>query len=216
MRAGYTDVVGDVKTSKETSFQSSLFVDIAPGQNGMYYALDAAKGRVFVYNNEGFLYYVFGALGTQLGTFGTPSAIEMRGDDVLVLDESRRTLTVFSKTEYGRLISEADNLYNTGKYEESVAAWQKVLKLNSNFELGYAQIGKVRLMEEKYQEAMRDFELGNYRGSSVTLTDGYNKAFTEYRKQQAAFWIAPVVIAVLALYIWHVLSRRRKRKEAGK
>lgn len=56
-----------------------------------------------------------------------------------------------------------------------------MIRLNSNFEFAYTQIGRALCWEERYEEAMAYFKKGNYRGSEVFESDGYNKAFTEYR-----------------------------------
>lgn len=216
IRNGYVDIVGDImpEDANETEFKTSLFTDIVPGDNGLYYALDSARGRVFVYNSEGFLFYVFGSLGSQLGTFMAPTAIETRNSDILVADEANGRITVFKRTAYGNLIDIADSYYNTGEYEKSVKTWQEVINLNSNFELAYAQIGKVFLRQNQYQEAMEYFELGNYRGDKVTLTSGYNKAFSEYRRVVASKFLGPFVIAVVVIiatyYLYRRLSKRRK------
>ena len=46
-RSGYVDVCGDIYPDKQSK---SNFVDITADAQGMVYALDAAKGRIFVYN----------------------------------------------------------------------------------------------------------------------------------------------------------------------
>ena len=63
IRNGYVDVVGDFFEEASDSAETpaaSTFVDIVSDENGLIYALDSYKGRVFVYNNEGFLFYTFG------------------------------------------------------------------------------------------------------------------------------------------------------------
>ena len=220
IRNGYTDVIGDVLpagTDEKTT--GSLFVDIASDASGLIYALDANRGRIFVYNNEGFLFYVFGGIGTQLGTFATPSAIEVNGTDVLVADQGNPRITVFRRTAYAQMISEADEAYNTGRYDESVNIWNEVIKQNSNFELAYTQIGKVYLRRGQYKQAMDYFELGNFRGDKITNTTGYNKAFSEFRRETAAKWLGPAVITVVALaagwWGWRFWRRKKKGTNRG-
>ena len=220
IRNGYTDVIGDVLpagTDEKTT--GSLFVDIASDASGLIYALDANRGRIFVYNNEGFLFYVFGGIGTQLGTFATPSAIEVNGTDVLVADQGNPRITVFRRTAYAQMISDADEAYNTGRYDESVNIWNEVIKQNSNFELAYTQIGKVYLRRGQYKQAMDYFELGNFRGDKITNTTGYNKAFSEFRRETAAKWLGPAVITVVALaagwWGWRFWRRKKKGTNRG-
>lgn len=62
---------------------------------------------------------------------------------------------------------------------------------------------------------MEYFELGNFRGDTVTKTTGYNKAFSEFRRETAAK-AGPAVITVVALFIaWRVFRFFRKRKAGG-
>ena len=218
IRNGYVDVVGDFFEEASDSAETpaaSTFVDIVSDENGLIYALDSYKGRVFVYNNEGFLFYTFGGLGSQFGTFSLPSAIERNGSDILVADESTGKITVFSRTEYAALIAEADQAYNQGRYDESIDKWSRVIERNSNFELAYAQMGKVYLRRDQLEQAMEYFELGNYRGDKVTKTTGYNKAFSEYRRDVAAKWLGPVVVVlvvlVLGYYVFRIYRKRRRR-----
>lgn len=218
IRNGYIDVCGDVAPAgTDSDTPVSLFVDIASDDKGLVYALDSNQGRIFVYNTEGFLFYVFGGIGTQLGTFATPSAIEVNGTDVLVADQGNPRITVFRRTEYAQLISEADETYNTGQYDRSIELWNRVIEYNSNFELAYTQIGKVYLRRGQYKQAMEYFELGNFRGDTVTKTTGYNKAFSEFRRETAAKWLGPAVIIVVILLIaWQGFRFWRKKKKGGK
>lgn len=162
---------------------------------------------------------MFGGIGTQLGTFATPSAIEVNGTDVLVADQGNPRITVFRRTAYAQMISEADEAYNTGRYDESVDIWNEVIKQNSNFELAYTQIGKVYLRRGQYKQAMDYFELGNFRGDKITNTTGYNKAFSEFRRETAAKWLGPAVITVVALaagwWGWRFWRRKKKGTNRG-
>lgn len=212
VREGYVSVVGDI--SSEADETASLFCDIVSDENGVYYALDQSKGRIFVYNSEGYLYYVFGGLGTQIGTFTVPSAIEVKNDKILVLDASNPRITVFKRSHFANLVVNGDQAYRKGKYDECVELWSEVIKQNANYELAYVQIAKVLLRENKYEQAMEYFKLGNYRGNKVTGTGGYNKAFTEYRKEQVQKHLfKALLIAALAagcFYLLRLLKKRRK------
>lgn len=217
LRNGYTDVAGDFYKTVDTKSlnESSNFVDITSDANGLVYALDATKGRIFVYNNEGFLFYAFGATGEQVGTLKVPTDIEVSGTNILVADEGNNRITVYKRTEYAQLISAADEKYNTGDYDESLALWNKVVQNNSNFELAYAQMGKIYLRRNEYDKALKYFELGNFRGDKTTKTTGYNKAFSELRRNIASNWLGTIVITILALLAvtWYVKRQWRKKHE---
>lgn len=218
IRNGYVDMVGDVPTNKSTDNVQSLFVGVDSDENGQVYALDVSRGRIFVYNSEGFLMYAFGSTGNQIGSFVTPSDIKVHSDLIYVSDQGSARITVFRRTEYADLVTKANDLYYKGHYEESVSLWNQVIERNSNFELAYAQIGKVYLRENRYEEAMEYFKLGNFRGDKITNATGYNKAFIEYRRIQASKLLGPSVIVIVAFYIGYALYKRRSRMvgKAGK
>lgn len=138
----------------------SKFVDIVVRDSGIYSAIDSQRGRIFTYDNEGNLLYIFGTLGTQVGTFRSPVAIEMLGDQLVVLDRERSELILFKPTEYGSLINTAVELRYNGDEEKAVDYWRKVLLLNANFELAYNGIGKSLLSSNENKEAMKYFKLG--------------------------------------------------------
>ena len=85
----------------------SQIVDVVYRDHGIYSLLDARRGRVFTYDHEGNLLYIFGGIGTQEGTFRMPAAIEHLGSRLLVLDAQQGNVNIFSETEYGCLINEA-------------------------------------------------------------------------------------------------------------
>ena len=57
------------------------------------------------------------------------------GDKILVLDAQRGEILVFLATQYGSLINEAVSLRYDGDESKAVELWEKVFKLDSNFEL---------------------------------------------------------------------------------
>jgi DNA-binding beta-propeller fold protein YncE len=173
---GYFPPKGDIRTLDVGSVRgSSILVDVTSDEGGIYSALDSKRGRIFTYDKDGNLLYMFGGIGSQRGKFRTPSAIGMLGEQVIVLDKDNNCLTVFEPTRYGGLIREAvTSLYN-GKMEQSTDAWRKVLQLNSNFEVAYIGIGKSLMKQGNNNEAMEYFKLGNNR-------EYYSEAFKRYRK----------------------------------
>lgn len=212
LHAGYSpDISGDVSPDQ---LMRSTLIDICADDNGTYYVLDFKLGHIFAYNSEGFLLYAFGSLGEQIGTFTMPSAIGIRGNNLYVLDESTKCINIFTMTEYAEEIRKAEKLYNSGNYDESLNAWDQVSKMNGNFELAYAQIGKIQLMQGKYEDAMHNFKLGNVRGDSILQQNGYNKSFIEYRKQFLSKYLAQFIIAgfLLLILIFLLLRWRRFRK----
>lgn len=192
--------------------QDTRFVDLAIHDNELLYALDRTRGRVFVYDQESHLLSVFGGSGDQLGTFDTPVAVDTLGDQVMVLDQEKGTMTVFERTYYGELVENAVLLYIDGLYQEARELWEEVILYNVNCELAYTGIGKALYEEGQYHEAMHYFKLGYDR-------EGYSRAFDEYRMEVARQFFPAVctglVVLVVGIKVWTQV-RRRKSKKAGR
>lgn len=227
IRNGYVDIVGDVlfdtiRVNGQDVEDRSILTDVVSDENGCYFALDSNKGRIFTYNREGYLLYVFGGKGTDVGTFENPAAIEVKGDALLVLDSTAASITVFEKTTYACSITEAENCYYSGQHDKSMAYWQEALKQNAFFEFGYLQMGKIYLQKGENEKAMRCFELGNYRGDKVTNMTGFNKAFVEFRKAWMAKNMGYVLGGGLGIILLLVIAvkmfkrcRRKVKREKG-
>lgn len=205
-------VFGDLETGYYMAqLVKSTFSDVCIAENGLINALDYTSGRVFQYDQEGRLLTIFGGLGGQQGLFQMPIAVECLDDRILVLDQSKQSLTVFRPTEYMELIHSAVGLYNEGNYQEAKQLWEQVLRHNQNFEFAYTGIGKACYEQGNYQKAMAYFKLGNDR-------EEYSSAFREYRAGIVRqFSIAIPILAVLsvpAIVLLRLWSKKRKKRPA--
>ncbi len=172
--------------------QSSL-TDIDIGPNGELNILDFEHGRIFQYDKECWLLFIMGGIGEQLGTFRSATAIESYDDKLFVLDSRKNNITIFTRTVFGEIVTDAANLYNDGYYVESLVPWQNVLKYDGNYRRAYMGIGNALYNQYKYEEAMEYFKIGKaqYR---------YGRAFEGYRDQ----WLKEnftAILVVLALII---------------
>ncbi|MDA3931334.1 MAG: hypothetical protein PF513_01205 [Tenericutes bacterium] len=152
----------------------SSIVDIAYTNDGIYTVLDQKRSRLFTYDREGNLLYIDGDAGSQSDKFSEGVAIDYLGDDLLVLDRKTKTIIVYGLTEFGTYVNQAIHFHNEGQFEEAAVVWEKVIQINSNYEIAYNGIGKLLLRQEKYKEAMEYFKLGHDQYY-------YSKAFQEYR-----------------------------------
>jgi len=211
-KEGYHPIIGDIQfTYRGENAGGTTFIDVNVNEYGMYSGLDLKKGRVFTYDEDGNLLYIFGKIGDQVGTFKTPSAIERVGEDILVLDKGYNNLIVFKPTEFGRNVNEAVRHYHLGEDKESAAYWEKVLRLDANFEVAYVGIGKARLMEGKNKEAMTYFKNGNSKKY-------YSKAFKRYRQEilRENFGVMMTTIVLIPLlYIGFRVYRSVRRRRAS-
>lgn len=128
-RRGYFPPVGDILIARRGSVRGpSMLVDVAVDDTvRVYSVLDRRRGRIFTYDSEGNLLYVFGAIGERFGNFRNPVALDYLDDKILVLDYETGTVTEFTVTAYGRLIRDAVHLHFIGKYDEAAACWEEVL-----------------------------------------------------------------------------------------
>lgn len=170
-RNGFHTPQGDIGTEKP-----SRFFDVAVLDKQRYSVLDHIMGRIFTYNFEGELLYVFGALGETKGAFRDPVALDNVGEQLIVLDRGLTQITVFVPTNYAHAINLALDLYHMGRYDDSAAMWREVLRYNANYDLAYTGVGRSLLQEQQYEDAMNYFKLGNNR-------ELYSKAFSNYRKE---------------------------------
>lgn len=203
-------IAGDINISGTTDYAgASTIVDVVYRGRGIYSVLDSKRGRVFTYDSEGNLLYIFGGLGSQAGTFSQPVAIEQMGDSLVVLDAGRREVMVFKPTEFGALINEAVGLRYDGDETEAVELWKQVLKLDENFELANDGIGKAYLTSGDNEQAMKYLKLAMDKKY-------YSVAFRRYRNEWLKAHLQYILTAIIVIIVvWIVLSKiwkARRRK----
>ncbi len=216
IRKGFRDNLGgDLQIAGSTDYAGpSQFTDVVYRKHGIYSCLDRKRGRIFTYDHEGNLLYIFGGIGTQDGTFQLPVAIENVGGDVIVLDATKANITYYRETEYGRLINRAVALRYSGDETAALELWQKVLLLDEDNELANTGIGKAYLTGGDYVSAMKYLELGMAR-------DYYSVAYKRYRNDfltdHASVFLTGILILAAAGVLVSQLKKRgiiRKRKKA--
>lgn len=214
---GYSDYTfGDylIKYYRNKKYSSQI-TDVDIGENGVINLLDVATGRVFQYDDECQLLFIFGDIGQQKGTFTTANAVESRGTNIYVLDGRKSNVTVFKQTEFGAIVHEAISLFNKGKYEEARGPWEEALRRDSNYWLAYIGLGNAYLNEGDYETAMKYFYYNS--------RSGYNDAFKSWRMNfiRDNFTLFAVIILVLLVVIYvfssyRAKSRAKKRAEQEK
>ena len=185
----------------------SNIIDVTYRRNGMYSLLDSRRGRIFTYDYEGNLLYIFGGMGQQAGTFRQPTAIAAQEGRVLALDAIRNELITFDHTLYGELINRAVSLRYDGDEAKAVETWREVLKLNENFELANAGIGKAYLTAGDNRMAMHYLQLGMDR-------ENYSIAFRRWRNdilKENIGWILTFAVGGIFTYVTiRALIKRRR------
>lgn len=211
IKKGQTKNLGGDLQIDGTSVYSgpSTIVDVVYRGSGIYSILDSKRGRIFTYDREGNLLYIFGGLGSQAGTFTIPVAIESQGEAVMVLDSYRGEVLTFKETRYGSLINEAVALRYDGDETQAVQKWQEVLKLDENNELANTGIGKAYLTAGDNVAAMKYLKLGMSR-------DYYSIAFKRYRNDILRNNMNYIMTGLVVLVIIYIIWRKRRNKKKGK
>ncbi len=193
VRNGEWYIIGDLYWGEGGGYEGpSLITDVTAMDNDSYAGLDKVRGRLFVYDSQGRILFAFGGNGNMDGYFKQPAALDHMGRDLLVLDSQDRSITIFTPTEFGSLVYQAIDQFQSGDYQKSGETWREVLTLNGNYDLAYIGIGRSLLRQKEYGQAMEYFRLKwDY--------DNYSKAFKQYRKEWVEDHIILVILVVLGV-----------------
>ncbi len=187
----------------------SQFIAVDTNDCGVYICLDSTRSRVFAYNEDHRLLFVFGGLGDREGYFRNPVDVAFVGDNILVLDALAQSIEIFSPTLYGQaLINAVRSQYQYG-YETAAEYWREALSYNHNLTLAYSGIGRMLLRDGRYEEAMEYLKMGEDRTY-------YDKAYEKVRTAVLRRYFVPGVGALFGLIILGVVVKtiRHRRKEA--
>ncbi len=188
----------------------SSFVDVCiEPDTGIYNVLDNKRGRVFSYDEDGNLLYVFSGYGNQVGLSRAPVAIDYLNDQIYVLDRTEARITVFTLTAYGRKIKEALKAHASGDYLKAAEIWEVVKKYNANYDLAYVGIGKSLHRQKRYREAMENFKLGNNRKF-------YSRSFKLYRKAIVQEYFGVMVSVFFGLLILTLVLKKFRQARVRK
>ncbi len=189
----------------------SKIIDVALGPEGTWSIIDEKRNKVFTYDEEGRLLFVFGDQGTQLGNMQSVQAIAYMGDEMLLLDKTADNITVMKRTDYGDTLINAIRNQRERRYDEAEADWKEILKRNNNFDAAYVGIGRAYYRDGKYEEAM---EMYKY----AYDTENYSTAFKYYRQEWVAKYaiVVPIVVVVVAVGLyWFFRYAGKKNKEVA-
>lgn len=202
-RYGFHPPMGDINIGFISGITgNSKLVDIIGRENGMFSALDQLRGRIFTYDSNGNLLYVFGGIGQGIGLFVSPVSLTIVDDLFLVLDSRNNSITVFEPTVYALAIHEAISEYHKGRYESSAEHWRRVITMNANNELAYSGVANAYFQQCDYEKAMYHYKLGNDR-------EGYSKAFYRYRKQLIGEKFGTIITSVLVIIVLFYIASKR-------
>ena len=182
---------------KDTVYSLDTLTDVYVDRNDFIYTC-SNEGYIDVYSKNGELIFEFGSRVTISDVVGLftrlPAiAVDSKGS-IWALDGNKGYLQSFKTTEYAQMVYNALNQYEAGNYEEAMAQWNEVLKLNQMSVLAHDGAGKAYLRTEEYEAALEHFRVANDKTY-------YSDAFWEVRNAWIQKYMGVILIALAALLI---------------
>ncbi len=185
---------------------ATRLTDIAIGENGIINILDYSTGRIFQYDRECNLLFIFGCdQEGQKGGFNNPNAVESLGNSIYILDGLNNDITVFEETLFGKYVHEAAEMFNKGLYEESLDLWREVSKRDGNYQMAYTAIGRALLNKGEYKESLKYFKLAFEK-------DDYDRAFEAWRQEIIRDNFTLIVVGLLLLVAIYLVIKALQKK----
>lgn len=156
-------------------------------------------GHITEYGPDGSVLFVFSGPDqfNQKGLFKQPSGIAVDSkSNIYVVDQETNALQVFVPTDFANLVHYAIDLYQDGKYQESLEPWKEVLKMNGLFDLANKGLADAYFAEMNYELAMEYYLIARDR-------NGYSNAFWEVRNTfllGSGSVIVAILLGVIVLY----------------
>lgn len=197
--------------TRENIVRNQNIVAIDVDENGYMFALDNTYGLIYLYDRECNMVTAFGGGGIfsdgKLGTFIAPTSLAVCGDDVLVTDSEDLSVTVFSVTEYGKALMEAQSLHLSGDYEEAEPLWETVISKDKGNQLAYRGLAMVAYNQGDLWQAVEYAE----KGLDYNVYDlAYQQIFKSFIAKNF-IWIFIGVILLIIFLFWYI-SYKKKHK----
>ncbi len=199
-RNGFYPPSGEVKiTSEELAKGSqisgpSVIIDVAVGPEGTWSIIDQARSKVFTYDDDGNLLFIFGDVGSQLGMIQKIKAITYQGDKILLLDNYYKSITVYRRTEYGNILLNALHDQNEMNYDHAYENWLEILKRNNNFDAAYIGVGKALYRSGQYEESLTYFK-------AALETENYSLSYKEIRKEWMSKYFILIILVIVVVCV---------------
>lgn len=195
---------------KGDSYPEAQLADVAVDANGNLTVIDKAMNIVAQYDPSGkLLFYWSGPVAAGIPLVGinqSPVAVDTNSsNEMFILDDSLNLIQVFKPTEFGAAVHTAYKLTQEGKYVESEAYWNQVVRLNALFTPAYEGLALSAFHKEDYKTALEMYRLaGN--------AEGYSDAFWQLRLQWFQHNFSILANSVLAVGVAGVAGGRLKKK----
>ena len=207
-------LISEVKKAE----QKVQLIDTAVDRSGNMAVIDQQFKYISHYDSTGNLLYFWGGpaptSSNQLGLLQSPRALDFNSrGELFVLDDQMNLIQGFRLTEFGSLVSAANQLTLNGRYEESEKPWREVLRQNAGFTPAVFGLAKAAYKKGQYEEAK---ELFRQAGSQ----EGYSDSFWQIRLvwfQKNFSRLVMLFLIVTALYVgvtkWAARGKKRKSSQ---
>ena len=187
------------------------FISLAVDESGFIYALDSTLGVIYVYDEGCNLLGAFGGgfgAGNQAGIFKAANSVAVSGDKLLIADSGNESITVFSISEYGRLLKSAQSLYLKGQYKDAEQYWNRVLALDGGNQAAYRGLAMSKYYDGEYNSALKYAE----KGLDYTVYDlAYQTLLKQFIKANFAYIAGGAVLILAAAVAAVILVKKKKR-----
>lgn len=203
----------DFRNAATTEFPiagPSTIVDVALGPNNTWSIIDNKRSRVFTYDSNGNMLFAFGDKGSQLGNISNLVAIDYQGTNMLLLDRTQSSFTVFKRTGYGNLLAQAVQNTEDKNFNQAVDHYINILQRNNNYDAAYVGIADSLYRDGEYEQAMKYFKY-------ASNTEDYSEAYQAYRKiwMEEYLWVIPVVLFVVLFGLYKFFKYANKVNKRG-
>lgn len=183
--------------------------DIHVTPDGRMFAVEYGSGRIFQFQNEGYILNIFGGGSgntERVGLFASPSGIGVDDKNRLfVLDEVRNFIQMFEPTVTQLQLFEATKLYEDGRYLESHELLRQMLIFNDTSFLAHLYMGRIYMQLLDYKHALEHFRIAN-------LPFLYSQSFWELRNAWLRTYLGYVMLALLFLFVlWRAVKIADRR-----
>ncbi len=210
------------KTNGSNMFADSNVVgnrditDIWIDENLLIYTC-SKTGYIDVYTPQGEMIFEFGSYVSNMDVAGLYTSLSSMAVDqngyIWTIDGIKGYVQSYRATEYASQVYKALDLYDSGRYDESLEVWDDVLALNQMSVIAHNGIGNAYMSQYDYANAMEHFEVaGNH--------EKYSDAFWELRNVWLQKYLGAIIVAIvvifLAIFLVGKFDKQRKVKKFKK
>lgn len=190
-----------------TLYQNVVALDI---YNDYVYMLDSTYGRVFIYDQDCNLLSAFGGglqSGNQKGTFVNATSLCVVNSNIYICDSTKNTITIFKRTEYGKVLMDAQSLTLLGEYDKAEVLWEKVISQDRNCQLAYSGLALAKLEKGDHSSALKYAKQGYDR---ETYSLAFRELRTEWLGKNFAYIAIFSIVFLLSVIVFILLNKKKK------